>query len=136
MMSDLQLHRGFHSRGYVPHFDMPGLYQSITFRLKDSIPATLTREMHAASNAGSQGYQESLEDCLERNLGRCILRIPAVAAVVQDGLLHFDGERYRQLHWVVMPNHVHSLIQVLPGHPLDKIIKTWKAYSAMQINKL
>src|SRR5262245_26121796 len=31
--------RGWHSRGYIPHFDQPGLVQTITFRLADSMPA-------------------------------------------------------------------------------------------------
>ena len=31
--------KGWYSRGYLPHFDQPGLYQSINFRLHDSVPA-------------------------------------------------------------------------------------------------
>src|SRR6266849_2219347 len=32
-------HRGWHSRGYLPHFDAPHTIQSITFRLFDAVPA-------------------------------------------------------------------------------------------------
>ncbi|HEX8463400.1 MAG TPA: hypothetical protein VF627_02170, partial [Abditibacterium sp.] len=30
-------HRGWHSRGYLPHFDSPELVQMVTFRLADSL---------------------------------------------------------------------------------------------------
>lgn len=31
-------HLGWHSRGYLPHWDHPGMIQGITFRLADSVP--------------------------------------------------------------------------------------------------
>jgi REP element-mobilizing transposase RayT len=39
------------------------------------------------------------------------LRRPKVARVVVENWHHFDAERYRLLSWVVMPNHVHVLIE-------------------------
>ena len=30
--------RGWHSRGYLPHFDMPGTVQAVTFHLADPLP--------------------------------------------------------------------------------------------------
>jgi len=32
---------GWHSRGYLPHFDAGEVFQSITFRLHDSMPQSL-----------------------------------------------------------------------------------------------
>src|SRR5436309_2817153 len=32
--------RGWHSRGYLPHFDAPGTQQFLTWRLADSLPAS------------------------------------------------------------------------------------------------
>src|SRR4051812_48599160 len=32
---------GWHSRGYLPHFDAGEVFQSITFRLLDSMPQTV-----------------------------------------------------------------------------------------------
>lgn len=34
-------HLGWHSRRYLPHWDHPGMIQSLTFRLHDSMPAEL-----------------------------------------------------------------------------------------------
>src|ERR1041385_5015204 len=31
-------HLGWHSRGYVPHWDHPGTMQSLNFRLGDALP--------------------------------------------------------------------------------------------------
>ena len=31
---------GWRSRGYLPHFDVSGLYQAITYRLGDSLPGS------------------------------------------------------------------------------------------------
>ena len=36
--------RGWHSRGYLPHFDLPGLVQFINYRLDDAMPASLRHE--------------------------------------------------------------------------------------------
>src|SRR5437762_6066012 len=33
-----QPHLGWHSRGYVPHWDHPGMIQSLNFRLGDALP--------------------------------------------------------------------------------------------------
>ena len=34
------------SRGYLPHFDRPGLIQSVTFRLVDSVPTDVIEKWH------------------------------------------------------------------------------------------
>src|SRR2546421_12314055 len=36
--------KGWYSRGYLPHFDAPGTWQFITYRLAASIPAELRHE--------------------------------------------------------------------------------------------
>ncbi len=49
---------------------------------------------------------------------------------------HFDGERYRLIAWVVMPNHVHVLIELLEGYPLGEVIHSWKSYTANKANEI
>jgi REP element-mobilizing transposase RayT len=66
--------------------------------------------------------------------GSCLLRDPAHASIVEQALLHFDGERYRLLEWCIMPNHVHVLIHCLGGTTLGTIVRSWKTYTARQIN--
>lgn len=57
-------------------------------------------------------------------------------APVEDALLHFDGIRYRLLSWVVMPNHLHLLVETQPGHPLPGLVHSWKSYTAKRANAL
>ncbi len=35
-----------------------------------------------------------------------------------------------------MPNHVHVVFAVFPGHSLDKILHSWKSFTAKQANRL
>ncbi|MFO7697076.1 MAG: hypothetical protein R6X16_07960 [Anaerolineae bacterium] len=37
-------HKGWYTRGYLPHRDEPGLVQAITFHLADSLPLALLRD--------------------------------------------------------------------------------------------
>ena len=39
--------RGWHQRGYLPHFDAPGVTQFVTFQLHDSFPVTRHIEWEA-----------------------------------------------------------------------------------------
>lgn len=130
-------HKGWYSRGYLPHFDQPGLVQMLTFRLVDALPAhllaRLPQELRDPNNALRR---RRLEAYLDAGHGACHLRDPRVGQLVEDALLHFDGQRYRLLAWVVMPNHVHVLIELSPGHRLPDLVHGWKSFTAKAANKL
>ena len=64
-----------------------------------------------------------------------ILREAANAGIVSDALRHFDGQRYELASFVVMPNHVHVLFHPLGEHRLEDILKSWKGFTAREINK-
>ncbi len=68
--------------------------------------------------------------------GKCWLGQARVAEMVQGALQHFDGARYRMLAWCVMPNHVHVLIESMPGWPLANVVHAWKSFSANRANEL
>jgi hypothetical protein len=36
--------KGWRSRGYLPHFDAPGIQQFLTYRLADALPASRRHE--------------------------------------------------------------------------------------------
>jgi putative DNA methylase len=134
-------HLGWYSRDYLPHFDQPGLVQAITFRLDDSMPAeVLARwrdELAFLPDEKSKAeLQRRIADYLDAGHGECLLRDPRIAKIVEDALLHFDGERYRLLAWVVMPNHVHVLIETREGWPLAGLAHSWKGFVAHEANQL
>jgi putative transposase len=68
--------------------------------------------------------------------GSCVLRRPDCAAVVAEALRHFDSDRVSQIAWVMMPNHVHALFLLSPAWSLEKIILSWKGFTARKINPL
>ena len=72
---------------------------------------------------------------LDAGHGSCWLRRSEIAGIVEEALQFFDGERYRLIAWVIMPNHVHVIIEMKPGHSLGGILHSWKSFSARQANK-
>ena len=138
-------HKVWHSRGYLPHLDQPGAVQFITFRLADAVPAEVMADWKAELNLSgredaddprSAELRKRIERYADRGHGACWLRDNRVAEAVQNALLHFDGERYCLLAWVIMPNHVHVLIETLPGFPLSSVVQSWKSFTAKQANRL
>ncbi len=132
---------GWHSRGYLPHFEGGAIPQMITFHLAGSLPAEVLARFEnelrtLPETKASPERRKRIEAYLDSGAGPCWLGRPEVARLVQNALLHFDGERCRLHAWVVMPNHVHVLITPLEGHPLAEIVHSWKSYTANEANKL
>ncbi|NLG50547.1 MAG: transposase [Chloroflexi bacterium] len=129
--------KGGYSRGYLPHLDQPGVLQAITFRLADSMPATRRAEWEELIHIRDAAQQRArLQHYLDAGYGACWLVRTPIARLVEEALLRFDGQRYRLLAWVIMPNHVHVLIETLPGHPLDHILHSWKSFTASKANAI
>lgn len=126
---------GWHSRGYLPHLDVPGLLQSITFRLFDSLPQDVMERIYATISPDDPERLRRIERLLDAGHGECWLLRPEIAEIVEESLLYGDGERYRLLCWVVMPNHVHTLIETLDGQPVAKVAHGWKSFTANVANR-
>src|SRR5258706_8732165 len=127
---------GWHERGYLPHCDYPDLVQFVTFRLADSMPASRRGEWeHLLKIEDVRERRTKLEEYLDRGVGECQLRDPAIARLAEEALLHFHNERYEMLAWYVMPNHVHVLVLVWQT-PLWKLVQNWKVRIENQSRKL
>jgi REP element-mobilizing transposase RayT len=128
--------RGWHERGYLPHRDEPGLIQFVTFRLADSFPRSPRSEWeHLWKIEDDRKRRKELEAYLDRGRGSCYLQNAKVAALVEDSLRHFDGQRYELNGWVVMPNHVHVLFRVT-ATPMAQVVESWKKFTSHEANKL
>ena len=142
--------------GNLPHWRQDGCIYFVTFRLADSLPAGKLKqlqnekeswleknpepvkesELHAIWQAELKRlFQDRVDRWLDAGHGDCILETSNVRNVVEDALLHFDGEHYRIDSFVVMPNHVHVLVAPLKGHFLSDIVKAWKSYTSHLIVK-
>ncbi len=125
--------KGWHSRRYLPHCDVPGLIQAVTFRLDDALPAEVVQRLLQEEPNETQRLRR-IEAYLDAGHGACLLRQQACASIVEQALLFFDPVRYRLLAWCVMPNHVHVLIETRECWPLAGIVQAWKSFTAKAIN--
>jgi putative DNA methylase len=127
--------KGWYSSKYLPHFDKPGTQQFISYHLADSMPAERRSEWKAFLQLEDDlERQRKIQAYLDRGLGDCHLRDPAIAEMVQGSLWHHDGVKYRLLAWVVMPNHVHALVEIWQT-PMGEVLKSWKSYTAKEANR-
>ena len=94
-------HRGWHSRGYLPHYDRPGLIQGITFRLADSVPLARIEAWKKEMNwmegrnqpEGDEAFEEQRRE-LHRRIahyedageGECYLQQAEIACLVVEAL--------------------------------------------------
>jgi putative DNA methylase len=88
-----------------------------------------------ASHRTESELRARIEGLIDKSRGACHLRRTDCARLVETALAHFDGERYRLLAWVVMPNHVHVMIEQIEGYRLGDTIHSWKSYTANLINR-
>ena len=148
--------------GNLPHWYQPGVMYFVTFRAEDSVPQELSRSWYARRDAWlrREGIDPSsptwkmvlrtrpeLErafhgtftgefmEYLDRGFGDCLLQRPELAGIVADSLSHFDSQRYHLGDFVVMPNHVHLLVCLLGGTEIERQCKSWKKFTAGQINR-
>jgi REP element-mobilizing transposase RayT len=143
--SDRRLRKRLVLRKPLPHIDSPGLTQFVTFRLADAVPAKVIedwreelfgQEKMPSSNPRHKTLQERIARYEDAGHGNCHLRDLRISGLVEQTLLHFHGTHYHCLAWCIMPNHVHVIIRTFSSHPLAKVIKSWKAWSARRINAL
>jgi len=132
--------KGWHSRGYLPHFD-GDVTQFITFRLADSLPQSVLRQIEREveqekSPDAARALRIRLEEYLDSGVGECILRDPRVAAILRDTILNEHGKSCRVDAWVIMPNHGHLLMRPNVDASLSTIVKSIKSVSSHKINKL
>ena len=142
-------------RGRLPHWEKEGATYFVTFRLADSLPhAVLERiesERQAIITTAHQLHRELspderrkiqrlstpvVEQYLDSGTGACHLQNPSVAQEVASALRYFDEKRYRLFAWCVMPNHVHVVVKILPGHRLSDVIHSWKSFSVRKANRI
>jgi len=136
----------------LPHWQQPGCTYFVAFRLADSLPQDKLRQWYAEEKRWltqhpephdettraeyQQQFPDRLQQWLDAGYGACWLRRPAVAAIVEQALRCFDGQRYALGDFVIMPNHVHVLVTPLGECALEEILHSWKSFTAHEMNRL
>ena len=138
---DLLREVGWHTRGYLPHFDGRATPQTITLHLADAVPSKVIERWqrqlrHLEDEEQLKIMQERIEKYLDQGYGECLLEDPSLAEIVQGSLLKYDCIRYQLFAWCVMPNHEHSLMTRYENCELEEIMQAHKSYTAHEANRL
>jgi carbamoylphosphate synthase large subunit/REP element-mobilizing transposase RayT len=151
--------RGFDPYGEViqrrrnlAHREQPQATYFVTFGLADSVPQKLLQDWREEQGTWlkfhpkpwdwktereyHRRFVEEREDWLDHGHGSCLLRDLRTAEIVADALRFFDGERYHLDAFVVMPNHVHALVQPTGNNSLSEILHSWKSFTTNEINRV
>ncbi len=115
----------------LPHIDLKGHYQFVTFRTHDSIDDFLKRL--SAENLSANIRQYKIDKYLDHSSNGCYLNTEALI-LLKSFFLEKDKELYELIAFSVMPNHVHILFKQY--EELAKIMQLLKGSSAYQLNRL
>jgi putative transposase len=127
------LTQGIHQRGYLPHLKAEGGIYAVTFRLNDSLPAGILEQM---ADLAANEKNATLEAQLNAGHGECLLARAQIAEMLKQVLLAKHSQDYYLHAWVIMPNHVHLLVEPLNSCVLSDILQAIKSISARQANQL
>ena len=73
------------------------------------------------------GYDGTSKSTWTPGVASACCAIPRIAALVHNAFLFFHEKRYDLHAWVVMPNHVHVLFRLRPGHALSEVVQSWNS---------
>ena len=148
----------FHCRN-LPHVGQSSTLVFVTFRLADSLPQSALDDMASFREEWLKEHPEPwdeatrsewhsasfarIEKWLDAGHGSCLLADSRLRKVVEGALEFFNGQdarcpsaRYRLHAYVVMPNHVHVLMELFDGEDLAKVVQSWKSFTAKELNRL
>ena len=139
----------------LPHWEKEGGIYFVTFRLSDSLPQNvldqyreerkqLISKLELQNNKLTNDekkqlhrlFSDRIDKYLANGYGNCYLKDQRVSSIVIKALEHFDNQRYINIAWCVMPNHVHIILKILPDFDLANILHSWKSYTANKANNI
>ncbi len=154
---DYRSEKVVHVSGHLLHWNLEDGVYFVTWRLADSLPSDESirmkweyrRRMDELESVADSEQREAIRDQvrqdfftsifdaeLDRGGGRMWLAKPEFATVVREALLTFDGQRYLLVAWAIMGNHVHVVFLRHPDFTLEKVLHTWKSYTAQKLKPL
>ena len=165
-------------RRHLPHWQPPSSIIFVTYRIAGSLPTgftealidekeNLTKQALLHGKTKDEAYEwihkilfqridqafvETLESDYSSKMPQWLSN-PRITKVVSDAFHYWDGKRYKLHRYVIMPNHVHILIEPLEIFKdsdikreqvdngirfwqLSKIMQGLKGYSARQANEI
>jgi REP element-mobilizing transposase RayT len=149
-------------RRRLPHKEQRGVCYFVTMTLQDAMPKAARERLdrmkrewlvhhseqqdmeptHILANFSDRQRQRfqrfastTYHKALDRGAGACPFRDPANAGIVAEALLYHDANTCILADAVVMPNHVHVILQPNPERDLKSTLNSIRTYSARRINQ-
>ncbi len=118
----------------LPHWQPEGRDLFLTWRLSGSLPVQIMTALRASKTKElGKRFREYDLELDKASSGPLWLKEPNIALAVVAGIKAVAGKGLCRTHaWVVMPNHVHLLIE--PQAPMAAITKAIKGSTARQAN--
>ena len=143
----------FQTHGNLPHWTQDSKLYFVTFRLKDSLPASVldkfktycewrqhVLELHGyipdehLTNYEIDKHNRMMQ-YLDAGHGECLLQNPSVRCILQQCIMRLNSPSSRLHCFVIMPNHVHLIIETLNDASVTKLVGFLKSASSHNINK-
>jgi putative transposase len=125
--------KGWHSRGYLPHFDAKGVVQHIVLNTANALAPEFFESL---SNLEPSEKRRRIDAALDASSRGRVFENTRFAFALETQLRHFDGVRYDLLAWCIMPNHFHVVLCCLGSATLGQIVRTWKVQTTVTINAI
>lgn len=134
--------------GNLPHINQWQKLYAVTFRLNDSLPKVVVQayidecrneygdNIPDFKHKREEMLHKKMMECLDAGYGECLLRNAKVRKVMDDAF-HYIHDNMAKVHaYVVMPNHVHAVIETKECVNIQAVMHNLKGYTASKINKL
>jgi putative DNA methylase len=120
----------------LPHWQPEGRDLFLTWRLSGTLPSAVMARLRASqTKLPGRRFREFDAELDRSSFGQVWLKEPRIASLVVSGIESVGTKGLCRVHaWVVMPNHVHLLIE--PRVPMRLITRAIKGPSARYANLL
>jgi len=122
---------GYKDKTFLPHIDMIGYYQFVTFRTNDSMDDFIVKIRKQNIPDKQKEYQ--IDKYLDSSNKGCYLK-GEVLEFLKEYFISKDKVLYDLVAFSIMPNHVHIVFK--QNDNLSKIMKQIKGATANKINKM
>jgi len=98
----------------------------------DLLTQLTSKQQRDFKKLSDQFFHHSLDECH----GACVLRRPELQKIVAEAVRFYDDQKYDLDCFIIMPNHVHAIVQFRKGFDLNVVGQSWMRYTGREINKL
>jgi len=116
---------------HLPHIDIEGYYQFVTFRTNDSSDGFLKKL--AKQSTANNKKQLAADNYLDKSKQGAYLN-NSILIFLSEFIKDQDGILYELIAFSIMPNHVHLLFR--PLEQLAVVMQKLKGFSAKKINEI